>query len=71
MLSGLRHAAQAVVITDRGQAIAHTVKNAEPHDVVLLAGKGHEAYQEIHGIRHPFSDVRHAQQALLDRRAHV
>jgi UDP-N-acetylmuramoyl-L-alanyl-D-glutamate--2,6-diaminopimelate ligase len=42
---------------------------------VLVAGKGHEDYQEISGVKHPFSDVQHAREALLHRaekgRAHV
>ena len=71
MLAGLRDPAHAWVISDRAQAIAHTVAQAHAHDVVLLAGKGHESYQEIHGVQHPFSDVQHAQAALAQRRAHV
>jgi UDP-N-acetylmuramoyl-L-alanyl-D-glutamate--2,6-diaminopimelate ligase len=35
--------------------------------VILLAGKGHEDYQEIAGVRHPFSDVVEATQALMQR----
>jgi UDP-N-acetylmuramoyl-L-alanyl-D-glutamate--2,6-diaminopimelate ligase len=44
------------------------VNKAAHGDVVLLAGKGHETYQEILGKRYPFSDVEHAQQALQQRR---
>jgi UDP-N-acetylmuramoyl-L-alanyl-D-glutamate--2,6-diaminopimelate ligase len=71
MLSGLQNAANAIVITDRAQAIAQTVQDAREQDVVLVAGKGHEDYQEIAGVKHPFSDVTHARQALQARRAHV
>jgi UDP-N-acetylmuramoyl-L-alanyl-D-glutamate--2,6-diaminopimelate ligase len=71
MLTGLKHASKAIVITDRAQAIAHTVQHAHAHDVVLVAGKGHEDYQEISGVKHPFSDVQHARDALAQRRAHV
>ena len=71
MLAGLQHANQAIVIADRAQAIAHTVQHARAQDVVLVAGKGHEDYQEIAGIKHPFSDVQHARDALQQRRAHV
>jgi len=39
--------------------------------VVLVAGKGHEDYQEISGVKHPFSDVQHARDALTQRRVHV
>jgi UDP-N-acetylmuramoyl-L-alanyl-D-glutamate--2,6-diaminopimelate ligase len=71
MLTGLHNAAKAIVIADRAQAIAQTVKHAHAHDVVLVAGKGHEDYQEISGVKHPFSDVQHARDALTQRRAHV
>ena len=37
-------------------------------DIVLVAGKGHEPYQEIHGVKHPFDDTAVARQALEDRR---
>ena len=42
---------------------------AHDKDVVLIAGKGHETYQEVDGVRKPFSDVVHAQQALAARRS--
>ena len=75
MLAGLQHASKAIVITDRAQAIAQTVQNVRVQDVVLVAGKGHEDYQEILGVKHPFSDVQHAREALAQRaekgRAHV
>jgi UDP-N-acetylmuramoyl-L-alanyl-D-glutamate--2,6-diaminopimelate ligase len=57
------------VILDRSDAIAHAVKEARPGDVVLLAGKGHETYQERHGERQPFSDDEHAARALAERTA--
>jgi MurE/MurF fusion protein len=56
------------VIENRAEAIGHAVGSAAPADVVLLAGKGHEDYQEIAGARFPFSDARHAR-AALDARA--
>ena len=75
MLTGLHSAAKAIVIADRAQAIAQTVQHAHAHDVVLVAGKGHEDYQEISGVKYPFSDVQHARDALTQRskdgRAHV
>ncbi len=52
---------------DRAKAIHAAVIGADPRDVILLAGKGHEPYQEIAGVRHPFSDVAHAQAALEQR----
>lgn len=49
---------------DRARAIAGTLAAARPGDTVLIAGKGHESYQEIDGIRHPFDDVAVARAAL-------
>ena len=71
MLAGLQNAVKAKVIADRAQAIAQTLQHARVQDVVLVAGKGHEEYQEISGVKHPFSDVQHARIALTQRRAHV
>jgi UDP-N-acetylmuramoyl-L-alanyl-D-glutamate--2,6-diaminopimelate ligase len=45
------------VNADRREAIRQAVGMAKPGDVVLLAGKGHETYQEIHGVKHPFDDA--------------
>ena len=67
MLAGLKAPAQARVLPDRAQAIAQAVRAAAAQDVVLIAGKGHEDYQEIRGQRHPFSDVQHAAAALAAR----
>jgi UDP-N-acetylmuramoyl-L-alanyl-D-glutamate--2,6-diaminopimelate ligase len=44
------------VIPDRGEAIAWAVSHLSPEDILLVAGKGHETYQEVKGIRHPFDD---------------
>jgi UDP-N-acetylmuramoyl-L-alanyl-D-glutamate--2,6-diaminopimelate ligase len=70
MLAGLQQASRAIVIEDRAHAIAHTVQHVRAQDVVLVAGKGHEDYQEVNGVKHPFSDVQHARNALLHRAAH-
>jgi UDP-N-acetylmuramoyl-L-alanyl-D-glutamate--2,6-diaminopimelate ligase len=43
-------------ITDRKQAIRAACNMAQPQDILLLAGKGHETYQEIAGIKYPFDD---------------
>lgn len=43
-------------IPDRRQAIKTAIKMAKKGDIILLAGKGHEKYQEINGIKHPFDD---------------
>jgi UDP-N-acetylmuramoyl-L-alanyl-D-glutamate--2,6-diaminopimelate ligase len=52
---------------DRALAIKRVLREAQPSDVVLIAGKGHEEYQEIAGQRLPFSDVEIARSALLSR----
>lgn len=44
-------------ITDRKEAIKTALKMAEPNDIVLIAGKGHETYQEINGVKSHFSDL--------------
>ena len=48
----------------RGAAIAQLIASASADDVVVLAGKGHEDYQEINGERHTFSDLIEADRAL-------
>ena len=48
----------------KSAAIQSAIRHARQGDTVLIAGKGHEDYQEINGIKHPFSDVSVAQQAL-------
>ncbi len=52
------------VILDRHAAIETAILLAKPEDMVLIAGKGHEPYQEIHGVRHPFDDRLQAKAAL-------
>lgn len=43
-------------ITDRKEAIKTAISLANPEDIILIAGKGHEKYQEIQGVKHPFDD---------------
>lgn len=57
----------AETVVDRQQAIRQTILAAHPADVLLIAGKGHETYQEIGGVRRPFSDAAHARAALAAR----
>ena len=54
------------VQADRALAIRQAIRQAGVDDIVLIAGKGHEDYQEINGIRLPFSDVDAANRALQD-----
>jgi UDP-N-acetylmuramoyl-L-alanyl-D-glutamate--2,6-diaminopimelate ligase len=63
VLSGAKRIAAANVdtIADRREAIAYAIRQASSKDVVLIAGKGHETYQELTGVRYPFSDVEVAQ----------
>ena len=56
------------IIEDREQAIVRAIETAGIGDTVLVAGKGHETSQEIHGVKYPFSDVEVVQRALRDWR---
>ncbi len=69
VLAGLSDDArrQALEIAGRGDAIARVLAEADAEDLVLIAGKGHEAYQEIAGVRHSFSDLAEAERALAVR----
>jgi UDP-N-acetylmuramoyl-L-alanyl-D-glutamate--2,6-diaminopimelate ligase len=48
---------KSLSITDRKQAIKTACQLAQPNDIILIAGKGHETYQEIQGVRHDFDDM--------------
>lgn len=63
MLAGLSpdQKSRTLVIEDRSQAIKTALMLAQPGDIVLVAGKGHETYQEINGIRHHFDDTEQIQ----------
>src|SRR5690606_7239329 len=52
---------------DRGCAIIEVILKASPADVVLIAGKGHETYQEINHVRQPFDDIEWSRLGLLLR----
>lgn len=64
ILLGLSHRDAVHVQADRAAAILHVIDLAQAPDVVLLAGKGHEDFQEVCGVKHPFSDRAQAQAAL-------
>jgi UDP-N-acetylmuramoyl-L-alanyl-D-glutamate--2,6-diaminopimelate ligase len=53
-----------VAIVDRREAIAHALAEAQPGDVVVIAGKGHEHGQTIAGVTHPFDDAQVARELL-------
>ena len=56
MRAGLPPDKDATVIADRATAIHQAVADSGGGDALLIAGKGHEKYQEIEGVKHPFSD---------------
>ena len=49
---------------DRHKAIFKAIEQAKKQDIILIAGKGHETYQEINGVRYPFSDKKYVKKAL-------
>jgi UDP-N-acetylmuramoyl-L-alanyl-D-glutamate--2,6-diaminopimelate ligase len=61
---GFKDASKVEFVAGRGAAIAQLIACAGVDDVVVLAGKGHEDYQEINGERHAFSDLVEADHAL-------
>ena len=65
--SGMRDPRSALVIRDRAGAIDHAIKEAAEGDVILVAGKGHENYQESNGARSIFSDANHVRLGLKSR----
>jgi UDP-N-acetylmuramoyl-L-alanyl-D-glutamate--2,6-diaminopimelate ligase len=56
------------IVPDRHAAILQSIAQSKSGDVILIAGKGHEDYQEIRGVRFPFSDIAVARRALGDQR---
>jgi len=66
ILSGCR-TDKISLIQDRKKAIEHAINNATQHDCIVIAGKGHEKYQEINGIKYPFYDKQVAEEALNNR----
>jgi len=56
ILKGIKNLNKVIVQKDRREAIKLALQNAKEGDVILIAGKGHEDYQEIKGIKYPFRD---------------
>ena len=54
---GIANLSQVDVLLDRAEAIEYAINNATKNDIVLIAGKGHETYQEVNGKHYPFSDL--------------
>ncbi|MEZ5491380.1 MAG: UDP-N-acetylmuramoyl-L-alanyl-D-glutamate--2,6-diaminopimelate ligase [Gammaproteobacteria bacterium] len=69
IMSGIDGATGVEVIRDRAQAIDQAIASASPGDIVLIAGKGHENYQDIGGKRTVFSDASQVRLALRRRSA--
>ena len=67
ILSGMNKPEEAFIERDRRKAIAYAIMNAEPGDVVVIAGKGHETYQDVGGSRLIFSDANQVRLALQAR----
>ncbi|HEX6613803.1 MAG TPA: UDP-N-acetylmuramoyl-L-alanyl-D-glutamate--2,6-diaminopimelate ligase [Rhodanobacteraceae bacterium] len=67
ILSGFVQPQRARVVRDRARAIELALREAQAGDVVLIAGKGHEAYQESAGVKRPFDDFSAARVALEAR----
>ena len=67
ILAGLSPDADVVVESDRGKAIDYAIRHAAEGDVILIAGKGHEEYQDVAGRRMVFSDVKQARISLNKR----
>ncbi len=55
---------KVLAITDRKQAIKTACQLAQPNDIILIAGKGHETYQEVNGVRHHFDDMETVKELL-------
>lgn len=64
VLEGFQDSTRARIILDRSEAILAGITKGSSGDVVIIAGKGHEAFQEIKGVRHPFDDASVARATL-------
>ena len=63
-MNGISNKNQIHIEPNREQAIFYAIRQASEKDIILIAGKGHETYQEIQGIKHHFDDFEMAEQAL-------
>ena len=67
ILHGITSQDDVSVTRDRDKAIVHAISNAKKGDIVLVAGKGHENYQDVGGERTVFSDANHVRLAMQQR----
>ncbi|GAB6049333.1 UDP-N-acetylmuramoyl-L-alanyl-D-glutamate--2,6-diaminopimelate ligase [Hydrogenophilus islandicus] len=65
--AGIPPTQSCAVMLDRAEAIDHAIGAAVPEDVIVIAGKGHETFQEIAGVKYPFSDQEVARRAMARR----
>ena len=63
---GIPSSLQITKIVNRKEAIAYVINRADKDDIILIAGKGHETYQQIGSIKHVFSDQDVARRLILD-----
>ena len=68
ILTGLKSVNEVIVEPDRELAIKEAHKIARENDVVLIAGKGHEDYQEIEGVKHHFDDKEEVEKLFAEER---
>lgn len=68
IVAGFAKPEAAIVLRDRRAAITRAINEASAADIVLVAGKGHETYQEVAGVKHDFDDMAVARE-LLEARA--
>jgi len=71
MRAGVRAGRRFEEIPEREAAIRHAVEIAAARDIIVIAGKGHENYQEAGGVRTPFDDVKIARRAIEARRVEL
>ncbi|MGN8226157.1 UDP-N-acetylmuramoyl-L-alanyl-D-glutamate--2,6-diaminopimelate ligase [Gracilimonas sp. BCB1] len=67
ILDGFEELGNVKSITDRKEAIQQAIADASEHEIILIAGKGHEDYQEVDGERHHFDDCEIAREALTQK----
>ena len=66
ILKGITDKTKVIIIPERKKAIQQAIQQAKPQDVILIAGKGHEDYQQILAKKHPFSDSIEVKKILKD-----
>lgn len=65
----VKYERNVISIVDRKEAIRTAIALAKPGDIILVAGKGHEKYQEIKGVKHPFDDMNVVRESLKNAKA--